>query len=67
MEVARAPRRAATGHDGARCSRAALVMSAAVAEHLSGDWPLQDLGTFPIRGQGEQRVFALKTDTKDHS
>ena len=45
----------------------AIVMSAAVAEHLSGDWTLQDLGTFPIRGQGEQRVFALKTDTKEHS
>ncbi len=45
----------------------AIVMSAAVAEHLSGDWPLQDLGTFPIRGQGEQRVFALQTDTKEHT
>lgn len=41
-----------------------IVMSAAVAERLPGDWPLQDLGTFPIRGQREQRVFALQTDTK---
>ncbi|QNJ21119.1 adenylate cyclase [Synechococcus sp. A18-25c] len=40
-----------------------IVMSAAVAKHLPGDWPLLDLGTFPIRGQGEQRVFALQTDT----
>ena len=43
----------------------AIVMSAAVAEHLPGHWPLQDLGTFPIRGQGDQRVFALQTDTKE--
>ena len=45
-----------------------IVMSAAVAEHLPpGHWPLLDLGTFPIRGQGEQRVFALRTDTKEES
>ena len=45
-----------------------IVMSAAVAEHLPpGHWPLLDLGTFPIRGQGEQRVFALQTDTKEES
>ena len=42
-----------------------IVMSAAVAEHLPDDWRLQDLGTFPIRGQGQQQVFALKTDTAE--
>ena len=40
-----------------------IVMSAAVAEQLPSDWPLQDLGTFAIRGQGQQQVFALETDT----
>jgi len=42
----------------------AIVLSEAVAEHLPDDWALRDLGTFPIRGQGNQRVFALQTDTK---
>jgi len=40
-----------------------IVMSAAVAEQLQGDVPLQNIGTFAIRGQGEQQVFALGTDT----
>jgi len=40
-----------------------IVMSAAVAEQLPIDWPVQDLGTFPIRGQDVQKVFALSTDT----
>ncbi|WP_041435290.1 CHASE2 domain-containing protein [Synechococcus sp. CC9605] len=42
-----------------------IVMSAAVAEHLPSDWRVQNLGTFPIRGQGQQQVFALKTDTAE--
>ena len=42
----------------------AIVLSEAVAEHLPNDWALRDLGTFPIRGQGDQRVFALQTDTR---
>ena len=42
-----------------------IVMSAAVAEHLPSDWRVQNLGTFPIRGQGQQKVFALKTDTAE--
>ena len=42
-----------------------IVMSAAVAEHLPDDWRLQNLGTFPIRGQCQQQVFALKTDTAE--
>ena len=40
-----------------------IVMSAAVAEQLPKDWPLLDLGTFTIRGQGQQKVFALQSDT----
>ena len=40
-----------------------IVMSAAVAEQLPIGWPVQDLGTFPIRGQDVQKVFALSTDT----
>ena len=40
-----------------------IVMSAAVAEQLQGDVPLRNIGTFAIRGQGEQQVFALGTDT----
>ena len=40
-----------------------IVMSAAVAEQLEGDVPLHNIGTFTIRGQGEQQVFALGTDT----
>ncbi len=40
-----------------------IVMSAAVAEQLPKDWPLLDLGTFTIRGQGQQKVFALESDT----
>ena len=42
-----------------------IVMSAAVAEHLPNEWRLQNLGTFPIRGQGQEQVFALKTDTEE--
>ena len=42
-----------------------IVMSAAVAEQLPDDWRLENLGTFPIRGQGQQQVFALKTDTAE--
>ena len=40
-----------------------IVMSAAVAEQLQDDVPLQNIGTFAIRGQGDQQVFALRTDT----
>ncbi|KZR86455.1 CHASE2 domain-containing protein [Synechococcus sp. MIT S9508] len=40
-----------------------IVMSAAVAEQIEGDIPLHNIGTFTIRGQGEQQVFALRTDT----
>ena len=40
-----------------------IVMSAAVADQLQGDFPLRNIGTFAIRGQGEQQVFALGTDT----
>jgi len=40
-----------------------IVMSAAVAEQLQGDVPLHNIGTFTIRGQGKQQVFALGTDT----
>ena len=42
-----------------------IVMSAAVAEHLPSNWRVQNLGTFPLRGQGQQQVFALKTDTAE--
>ena len=38
-------------------------MSEAVAEQLPKDWALFNLGTFAIRGQGKQKVFALETDT----
>ena len=44
------------------CNRS-IVMSEAVAEQLPKDWPLFNLGTFAIRGQGKQKVFALETDT----
>ena len=47
----------------AKQSNQSIVMSAAVAEHLPSHWPVEDLGTFPIRGQGQQQVFALRTDT----
>ena len=40
-----------------------IVMSAAVAEQLPEHFSLQNIGTFTIRGQGEQQVFALGTDT----
>ena len=40
-----------------------IVISSAVAEQLPDDWPLMELGTFQIRGQHDQRVFALITDT----
>ena len=46
-----------------QCNRT-IVMSEAVAELLENQWPLDDLGEFPIRGQKPQRVFALKTVTK---
>ena len=48
----------------AKQSNQSIVISAAVAEHLPNHWPLEDLGTFPIRGQGQQQVFALRTDTE---
>ena len=40
-----------------------IVMSAAVAEQLQDDVPLHNIGTFAIRGQGEQQVFTLGTAT----
>ncbi|WP_415408400.1 CHASE2 domain-containing protein [Synechococcus sp. W2B2] len=42
-----------------------IVISSAVAEQLPDDWPMLELGTFPIRGQHDQRVFALITDTRE--
>ncbi len=45
-----------------QCNRT-IVMSAAVAKLLENQWPLDDLGEFPIRGQKPQRVYALKTVT----
>ena len=44
------------------CNRS-IVMSEAVAEQLPKDLPLLNLGTFALRGQGHQKVFALETDT----
>ena len=44
------------------CNRS-IVMSSAVAEQLPKEWKLLSLGTFAIRGQGHQQVFALETDT----
>ena len=37
-----------------------IVMSDSLAQQLAGKWPLRDLGEFAIRGQGEQRVYALR-------
>jgi adenylate cyclase len=48
----------------AKQSNKSIVISAAVAEQLPSHWPLEDLGTFPIRGQIQQQVFALRTDTE---
>ena len=45
-----------------QCKRT-IVMSEAVAELIGDQWPLDDLGEFPIRGQKPQRVFALQTAT----
>ena len=45
-----------------QCKRT-IVMSEAVAELIDDQWPLDDLGEFPIRGQKPQRVFALQTAT----
>lgn len=39
-----------------------IVLSEAVAALLPKNWPLTDLGVFTIRGQGQQRVYALRTD-----
>ena len=41
-----------------------IVMSAAVAEHLPSNWRGEP-GQLSIRGQGQQQVFALKTDTAE--
>ncbi len=38
-----------------------IVVSEGMASQLPEDIPLQNLGSFDIRGQGQQRVFALKT------
>ena len=38
-----------------------IVVSEGMATQLPEDIPLQNLGSFDIRGQGQQRVFALKT------
>ena len=44
-----------------------IVMSAAVAEQLQDGESVRNIGTFTIRGQGEQQVFALGSDTDaDH-
>ena len=44
-----------------------IVMSAAVAEQLQDGVSVRNIGTFTIRGQGEQQVFALGSDTDaDH-
>lgn len=45
-----------------RCD-ASIVMSEAVARKLPDEIGIEDLGDFEIRGQGLQRVFALRTDT----
>ena len=45
-----------------QCNRT-IVMSAAVEKLLRDQWPLEDLGEFPIRGQEPQHVFALQTAT----
>lgn len=47
----------------AKQCNASIVMSEAVAQMLPSELCTQDLGTFQIRGQGLQRVFALRTDT----
>ena len=41
-----------------------IVMSAAVAEQLQDGESVRNIGTFTIRGQGEQQVFALGSDTE---
>jgi adenylate cyclase len=38
-----------------------IVLSAAVAELVSDRWSLRDIGTFAIRGQEAQRVYALQS------
>tara|TARA_B100001063_G_scaffold104684_1_gene97732 strand:+ start:3626 stop:5503 length:1878 start_codon:yes stop_codon:yes gene_type:complete len=40
-----------------------IVISAAVAEQLPSNFPLRNIGTFAMRGQEKQQVFALGTDT----
>ena len=47
----------------AKQSNRSIVMSEAVAELIGDQWPLEDLGEFPIKGQKPQRVFALQTVT----